>query len=101
MSHYNCDYQREGFYKNKNFLKIINNTENIIIKLTPSEVDYNLIDTKLWINKFIFFTPSILYGIDFNYKIVDVFSFVYKNHLNPLQIYQMISRARQQNKVRI
>ena len=43
MSHYNCDYQREGFYKNKNFLKIINNTENIIIKLTPSEVDYNSI----------------------------------------------------------
>ena len=66
-----------------------------------SEVDYNLIDTKQWINKFIFFTPSILYGIDFNYKMVDVFSFVYKNHLNPLQIYQMISRARQQNKVHI
>ena len=43
MSHYNCDYQREGFYKNKNFLKIINSIENIIIKLTPSEVDYNSI----------------------------------------------------------
>ena len=41
MSHYNCDYQRKVFYKNKNFLKIINNIENIIIKLTPSEVDYN------------------------------------------------------------
>ena len=41
MSHYNCDYQREGFYKNKNFLKTINNIENIIIKLTPAEVDYN------------------------------------------------------------
>ena len=43
MNHYNCDYQREGFYKNKNFSKIINNIENIIIKLTPSEIDYNLI----------------------------------------------------------
>jgi hypothetical protein len=41
MTHYNCDYQREGFYKNKNFFKIINNVENIIIKLTPAEVDYN------------------------------------------------------------
>lgn len=66
-----------------------------------SEVDYDLIDTKLWIDKHVFFTPSILYGIDFNHKLVDVFSFVYKNHLNPLQIYQMISRARQQNKVYI
>jgi hypothetical protein len=43
MTHYNCDYQREGFYKNKNFFKIINSIENIIIKLTPSEVDYNLV----------------------------------------------------------
>jgi hypothetical protein len=66
-----------------------------------SEVNYDLIDTKLWTDKFIFFTPSIIYGIDYNHKSVDVFSFVYKNHLNPLQIYQMISRARQQNKVHI
>lgn len=43
MSHYNCDYQREEFYKNKNFFKIIGSIENIIIKLTPSETDYNLV----------------------------------------------------------
>ncbi len=43
MNHYNCDYQREGFFKNKNFAKIINKIDNIIIKLTPSEVDYNLV----------------------------------------------------------
>ena len=66
-----------------------------------SEVDYSLIDTKEWIDKFIFYTPSIIYGIDFSYKEVDVFAFVHKNHLNPLQIYQMISRARKQNKVHI
>ena len=42
-----------------------------------------------------------MYGIDFSYKDVDVFAFVHKNHLNPLQIYQMISRARKQNKVHI
>ena len=41
MSHYNCDYQREGFYKNKNFFKIINSTENIVIKLTPMEAEYD------------------------------------------------------------
>jgi hypothetical protein len=43
MTHYKCDYQRELFFKNKNFFKIINSIENIIIKLTPSETDYNLV----------------------------------------------------------
>lgn len=43
MTHYNCDYQREGFYKNKNFSKIVNSVENIIIKLTPSEAFYELV----------------------------------------------------------
>jgi hypothetical protein len=66
-----------------------------------SEVDYKLIDTKDWIDKFVFFTPSIIYGIDFSHKSVDVFSFTYKSHLNSLEIYQMISRARIQNKVHI
>lgn len=66
-----------------------------------SEIDYNLIDTKEWNDKYIFFTPTIIYGVDYNYKEVDVFCFVYKNHLNPLQIYQMISRARKQRNVHI
>jgi len=43
MTHYNCDYQREGFYKNKNFIKTLNHIDNIIIKLTPSEVNYDLV----------------------------------------------------------
>ena len=66
-----------------------------------SEINYDLIDTKKWINKFVFFTPTIIYGIDYNYKKVDVYSFVYKTHLNPLQVYQMISRARKQLSVNI
>jgi hypothetical protein len=66
-----------------------------------SEIDYKLIDTKTWINRYVFFSPTILYGLDYNYTKVDVFSFTYKNHLNPLQIYQMISRARDQEKVHI
>jgi hypothetical protein len=66
-----------------------------------SEINYNLIDTKEWNDKYIFFTPTIIYGVDYNYKDVDVFCFVYKNHLNPLQIYQMISRARKQRTVHI
>jgi hypothetical protein len=75
------------------------NKEDFLIY--SSEVDYDLIDTTEWQTKYVFYSPSILYGIDYNYKPVNVFSFVYKNHLNPLQIYQMISRARQQNKVHI
>jgi hypothetical protein len=63
--------------------------------------NYGLIDTTKWTNKFVFYSPSIIYGIDYNEQSVDVFSFVYKTHLNPLNIYQMISRARKQTKVHV
>jgi hypothetical protein len=66
-----------------------------------SEINYGLIDTSTWIDKFVFYSPSIIYGIDYNYKNIDVYCFIYKNHLNPLQIYQMISRARKQNIVNV
>lgn len=59
-----------------------------------SEIDYGTIDTMTWINKFVFFTPTIIYGIDFSHCKVDVFSFIKYSHLNSLQIYQMISRVR-------
>ncbi len=66
-----------------------------------SKVDYGLIDTNTWVNKFVFYTPSIIYGIDYSNQLVDVFSFVHKNHLNPQQIYQMMSRARKQSMVHL
>ncbi len=66
-----------------------------------SKVEYGLIDTNDWINKFVFYTPTIIYGIDFTYQSTDVFCFIYKNHLNPLIIYQMISRTRKQNMVHV
>lgn len=66
-----------------------------------SEVDYKIIDTKEWINKFVFFTPTIIYGIDFSHQHVNAFSFTYKNHLNSLQIYQMMSRSRKQHKLHV
>jgi hypothetical protein len=75
-----------------------NNDEWLIYS---SEIDYGLIDTSTWINKFVFYSPTIIYGVDFNFTNIDVFCFVYKNHLNPLQIYQMISRARKQNIVHV
>lgn len=43
MTHYNCDYQREGFYKNENYSKIVNRSKDIIIKLTPAEAVYDLV----------------------------------------------------------
>jgi len=33
-----------------------------------SEVKYDLNDTAQWIDKFVFFTPSIIYENDFNHK---------------------------------
>jgi hypothetical protein len=85
--------------------KIIEYLSNIFNKddflIYSSEVDYGIIDTKTWTNKFVFFTPSIIYGLDFNEDFVDVFAIMNKSHLNSLQIYQMISRARKQNSVHI
>lgn len=66
-----------------------------------SEINYDLIDTITWIGKYVFFTPTIIYGVDYNHIKVDVFSFTYKFHLNSLQIYQMISRVRTINKLHI
>ena len=66
-----------------------------------SEIDYKIINTQDWINKFVFFTPTIIYGIDFSHQEVDAFSFTYKNHLNSLQIYQMMSRSRKQHKLHV
>jgi hypothetical protein len=66
-----------------------------------SKIKYSLIDTSTWVDKFVFFSPTIVYGVDFNHKQVDVFSIINKSHLNPLQVYQMISRARQQNNIHI
>jgi hypothetical protein len=105
MTHYNCDYQREGFYKNKNFLKIINNIENIIIKLTPSEVDYNLVRNIF--DKCIVLTrddikaqaESRLYAENIKkyftpYTIDDLFL---KNHSN--EIYNMEEIIKNENKI--
>jgi hypothetical protein len=43
MTHFKCEYQREGFFKNEYFIKKIKLIDNIIIKLTPKEVEYNSI----------------------------------------------------------
>jgi len=62
-----------------------------------------IINTADWLNRFVFYTPSILYGIDFSYKeyIVDVFSITTRFHLNPMQVYQMMTRTRHMNTVHV
>jgi hypothetical protein len=80
-----------------NYLKKHLNPESYLVY--SSEIEYDIIDTEDWIDKYVFFTPSIIYGIDFNYAKVDVYSFTKKMHLNSQNIYQMLSRARQQNEV--
>ena len=62
-----------------------------------------IIDTLTWLKRFVFYTPSIIYGLDFNYKdyIVDVFCIITKFHLNSMQVYQMMTRVRHMNKVHV
>jgi hypothetical protein len=43
MRHYRCEYRREGFFKEKNFNKKLGTVDNIVIKLTPEEIEYNSI----------------------------------------------------------
>jgi hypothetical protein len=105
MTHYNCDYQREEFYKNKNFFKIIGSIENIIIKLTPSEADYNLVRNIF--DKCIILTrndiraqaESRVYAEHIKkwfvpYKIEKNFFEIYKNELN-----RMVSVIEYENKI--
>lgn len=70
-------------------------------KIYSADVEYSFINTQKWINKYVFYSPSILYGIDYNEIPTDVFSFTYKSHLNPLQVYQMISRTRKINELHV
>jgi hypothetical protein len=41
MFNFNYDYHREGYFRNQFFKKNIENSNGIIIKLTPMEAEYN------------------------------------------------------------
>jgi hypothetical protein len=89
----------------KSMKRIINFIKSQIKTFEPlvysSEIDYDLIDTTTWDNRFVFYTPTIIYGISYENFNRDVYCFVHKNHLNPLQIYQMINRVRKLDNVHI
>jgi hypothetical protein len=83
-------------YMKKVIQELINKTNIKIdeILIYSSEEDYGIINTKNWKNKYIFYTPSILYGVSFDDVLCDVFCFIKKSHLHALHIYQMSSRTR-------
>ncbi len=53
-----------------------------------------------WHDKFVFCSPSILYGIDCNYE-AEVFGFYYGNTMNALQCCQQIARIRKPVKINL
>ena len=75
------------------YLQSFSSKDKFLIYSSDERAD--IIDTSLWKEKFVFYTPTIMQGVDYNYQQTEVFCFVYKHHLNPLQIYQMINRTRQ------
>ena len=67
-----------------------------------SKLGSNQIDTELWKNKFVLYSPKIIYGISFVYEFkTDVFCFITKSTLNALSINQQIQRCRNQSSVHI
>ena len=75
-----------------NYLSCFEDECNFLIY--SSETNTELVDTSKWINKYVFYTPSIIYGISYDLSCSEVFSFTIKSHLNSFQIYQMINRTR-------
>lgn len=71
-------------------------------KIYSSDEKADKVETEEWKKTFVFYTPSISQGIDYNNeKSCEVFSLTFKNHLNPLIIYQMINRTRNISKVNL
>jgi len=83
-------------YMKKVIQELINTTKikTDEILIYSSEEDYEIINTNDWKNKYVFYTPSILYGVSFDDVLCDVFCFIKKSHLHALHINQMLSRTR-------
>lgn len=62
---------------------------------TPLDKEKKLIDTNNWNDKYILYSPSVIYGVDFqpNSK-MNVFYYCHGLTLNPIQITQQIFRCR-------
>jgi hypothetical protein len=75
---------------------------NKMIKIYSSKHGSDIVDTAEWENNFVFFTPSIIYGIDYNSnQKTKSYAFAFKNILTAEDINQQIQRNRNQSEVHI
>ncbi len=75
-----------------NYLGCYENNKNFLIY--SSETNCELIDTTTWTDKWVFYSPSIIYGLSYDTSASEVYSFTVKSHLTSSHIYQMINRTR-------
>lgn len=69
------------------------NKKEKFIKISSEDCDK--IDTNNWIDKFVFYTPKIIYGNSFEPKIkTNIFIFAKGSTIDPLQISQQMTRCR-------
>lgn len=93
----------EMLMKELNDRKILYNNETYdkYIKIYTADYGENNINTNDWINKWVFHSPKIIYGVSYTKSKVSVYSVVTKNHLTPLHINQQLQRGRDQKSVYI
>lgn len=89
--------------KELNDRKILYNNEAYEnhIKIYTADYGENNINTDDWVNKWVFHSPKIIYGVSYTKSKVSVYSIVTKNHLTPLHINQQLQRGRDQKDVYI
>jgi len=73
------------------------------IKSYSSQEGEELVDTSTWIDCFVFYSPKIIYGIDYsNYnEATKIYSIITKKVLNPLKLKQQIGRCRNQKELHL
>ena len=73
-----------------------------LLKIYSSRQGSNSIDTKEWENKCVMFSPTIIYGIDYNSnEPVKSYAFVFKDILTAEDVNQQIQRNQNQSEVHI
>lgn len=71
-----------------------------LILIYSSHHGNNKVNTSQWKNKCVFYSPSIIYGIDFSEDVETVvYSFCFKKTLDPYSLNQQIQRTRNQKEV--
>ncbi len=83
--------------KNNNTLN--NKPYEEYIKIYTSELGEENIDTKEWNEKFVFYSPKVIYGVSYIESDVTVYAIIQKETLNALHINQQIQRCRRQKEL--